>query len=97
MVIKHDGKLSFYIEAAHQSMLDEKAEKELAKWQVKCLSEKGRTHLLLKVRKGETNFIRFPYKFLIRSYRDARWCIDENPCYTLGKCILSPNDFGWVK
>ena len=97
MVIKHDGKLSFYIEAAHQSMLDEKAEKELAKWQVKCLSEKGRTHLLLKVRKDETNFIRFPYKFLIRSYRDARWCIDENPCYTLGKCILSPNDFGWVK
>lgn len=98
MVAKHDGTLSFYIEAgSHQSMLDEKAVSELAKWQVERLSEKGKTHLILKIKKEDTSFVRFPYKFLIRSYGDARWCADENPCYTLGKGILSPRDFGWIK
>lgn len=98
MVIKHDGTLSFYIEAgSHQSMLDEKVGEELSKWQVECLSEKGKTHLILKIKKTDTGFIRLPYKFLICTYSNAKWCIDENPCYTLGKGILSPRDFGWIK
>ncbi len=98
MVVKHDGTLSFYIEAgSHQSMLDEKAVNELAKWQVVRLSEKEKTHLILKIKKTDTGFIRLPYKFLICTYSNARWGIDENPCYTLGKGILSPRDFGWIK
>ena len=97
MVVKHDGKLAFYIERSHQSVLDEKVETELAKWTVENLSKGNGTHLILRIKKTDTEFIRLPYKFLIRSYSEAKWCTDKEPCYTLGKCILSPNDFGWIE
>ena len=97
MVVRHDGKIKPYIEAGHQSLLDEKAKEEVAKWKVESLSQGGGTHLILKIKKEDTKFIRLPYKFLISSYSDAKWTRDENPIYTLGKCLLSPNDFGWIK
>lgn len=97
IVVKRDGTLKFFINSAHQSMLDEKADAELEKWQVEDLSKKDDSHFILRVKKEQTNFIRLPYKLLVRTYSDARWCVDEKPCYTLGKDIFSPGDFGWIK
>jgi hypothetical protein len=97
MVVRHDGKITPYIEAGHQSLLDEKAKEEVAKWKVENLSNGGGTHLILRIKKADTKFIRLPYKFLISSYSDAKWAKGAEPTYTLGKCILSPGDFGWIK
>ena len=96
MVVKSDGKLVFDLDSAHQSVLDEKVEKELSKWKVTCLTEEN-THLILRIKQSETDFIRLPYKFLIRSYNNARWCVDKEPFETLGKWTLSPGDFGWIE
>lgn len=97
MVVRHDGKLTPYIEAGHQSLLDEKAKEEVSKWKVENLSKGSETHLILRIKKSDTKFIRLPYKFLISSYSDAKWTRELEPTYTLGKCILSPGDFGWIK
>ena len=97
LVVKHDGTILPFIEAGHQSLLDENAKDELSKWSVQNLSCTGNTHLILRIKKEESGFIRLPYKFLIATYDGAKWCRDKEPCYTLGKCLLSPGDFGWIK
>lgn len=98
MVVKSNGDLKMSIEAkSHQSVLDEKIEEEQNKWKVTCLSNSGNTHLLLSADKDKTNFVRLPFKFLIKTFDGASWCVDPMPCYTLGKDSLSPGDFGWIK
>ena len=97
LVIRADGKIVPFIEAGHQSLLDENREEELLKWKVENLSGENNLHVIARIKKDESSFIKLPYKFLITTYDGARWCVDNEPCYTLGKCLLSPNDFGWIK
>ncbi|MBQ3219604.1 MAG: hypothetical protein IJB32_03330 [Clostridia bacterium] len=97
IVVSPDGKLSFQIEASsHQSMLDEKINEELSKWKVESLSGKEDTHLILRINKADTNFIRLPYKFLIKTYSDVSWCVDNESTRTLGKWYIAPDDYGWI-
>ena len=70
---------------------------EKAKWQVKNLSKDGTTHLLVALSKAQTGFVRLPYKMLLKTTDGALWQKDENPVRTLGKVLITPNDFGWVK
>lgn len=97
LVVKSNGIILPFIEAGHQSLLDENAKEELSKWSVRNLSRGDGTHLILSIKKEESGFVRLPYKFLITTYDGAKWCEDKEPCYTLGKCLLSPDDFGWIR
>jgi hypothetical protein len=77
-------------------VLDEKIEEGLSKWQVQSLSGGNDTHLILRIKKADTNFIRVPYKLLIKTYSDISWCVDNESTRTLGKWYIAPKDYGWI-
>ncbi len=98
VVVKSDGRLNLYRDCmTHQSVLDERIEEEKGKWQVQDLSERTETHLLITLKKEEVGFVREPYKMLLKTTDNALWQNDENPVRTLGKVLITPRDFGWIK
>ncbi len=80
----------------HQSLLDGRVNKYLSLWRVKSLSEGEGTHLLLTAEKAKVGYIKKPYKLFIKTTKGASWCVDAQPVRVLGKCLLSPGDFGWI-
>ncbi|MBR1969783.1 MAG: hypothetical protein IKA17_05465 [Clostridia bacterium] len=76
-------------------LFDEKIAKELGKYQITVLTNKG-THLLVTIRRSDVGLetIR-PFKMKITA-GETLWCREEKPVYFLGKSKISPGDFGWI-
>ena len=97
-VIKSDGRVHLYRDCmTHQSILDERIEEEKGKWQVEDISSGTETHLILTMDKKSCGFVRLPYKLLLKTTDGALWQKDEEPVRTLGKVLITPRDFGWIK
>jgi hypothetical protein len=98
VVIKADGRVHLYRDCmTHQSILDERIEEEKGKWQAENLSSGAETHLIVRLDKQSSGFVRLPYKMLLKTTDGALWQKDENPVRTLGKVLITPRDFGWIK
>lgn len=98
VVIKADGRVHLYRDCmTHQSILDERIEEEKEKWQVENISSGEETHLIVRMDKKLSGFVRLPYKMLLKTTDGALWQKDENPVRTLGKVLITPRDFGWIK
>ena len=98
VVIKSDGRVNLYRDCmTHQSILDERVEEEKGKWQVEDISNGLETHLIVKIDKKSNGFVRLPYKMLLKTTDGAIWQKDERPVRTLGKVLITPRDFGWIK
>jgi hypothetical protein len=98
VVIKADGRVHLYRDCmTHQSILDERIEEEKEKWQVENISSGKETHLIVRMDKKLSGFVRLPYKMLLKTTEGALWQKDENPVRTLGKVLITPRDFGWIK
>ncbi len=80
----------------HQSVLDEKIDEYLERWDVKNLADGEGTHLLLIGKKDKVEYVQKPYKFMVKTTDEASWCRDSLPVYVLGKFAQSPGDFGWI-
>lgn len=98
MMIMHEGRVTFHRDAnTHQSLRYERQKREKGKWTVECHSTENTTHVIARIKKEDTRFVGFPYKFMIRSWCGKNWCKDPLPVRALGKSLTSPADFGWVK
>jgi hypothetical protein len=98
VVVKSDGRVNLYRDCmTHQSVLDERIEEEKGKWQVQDLSNGEETRLLITLQKEEVGFVQTPYKLLLKTTDGAAWQKDEKPVRTLGKVLITPRDFGWIK
>ncbi len=54
------------------------------------------THLLVTVKRKDVNLAGLrPFKIKLVA-GDKSWCKEENPVSTLGKCNVTPGDFGWI-
>lgn len=97
MIFKPDGRKFVHRDCiTHQSVMDEKIEKELNAWQVRAVRTRG-THLFLKISKYNARFIRFPFKIMIRTGLGGNFSEDAKEVRTLGKSLLSPGYFGWIE
>ncbi len=98
LIIKPHGEVVLHIDAfSLESYFGDKITDEIAKWRIESLAKnEHKTHVLIKVSKKEAGFIRFPYKMLIKTLDGEKWCTEENPVLTLGKCEDSPGEFGWI-
>ncbi len=98
VVIKSDSRVHLYRDCmTHQSILDERIEEEKGKWQAEDISSGAETHLIVKIDKKSSGFVRLPYKVLLKTTDGACWQKDESPVRTLGKVLVTPRDFGWIK
>ena len=98
LMIMHEGRVAAHRDSyTHQSVRYQKKKELLEKWTAKDLSIGEETHVIAKIKKEDTRFIRLPYKFMIRSFCGKNWCADPLPFRVLGKSLTSPADFGWIK
>lgn len=98
LVISSDGKISLHRDAkTHQSALEENAIEYLSAFDCERVGKEENTHLIVRINKEKSKFIRFPYKMMLRATVGGDWVIDENPVRTLGKSTISAGDFGWLK
>lgn len=97
VILYPDGNVRLYVDCmTHQSYFDEKIDEELAKWQVESLSDEACTHLIVTLKKSEVGFIRCPYKMMVKS-NDGDWCEEKMQVRVLGKKLITPGWFGWIK
>ncbi len=93
----HSGEVCMHRDGkTHQSILDEKINEFLSRWEVQNLAVGSETNLVLTGKKSEVGFLKKPYKMLVRTEKGGNWCKDSLPVRMLGKCTQSPGDFGWI-
>ncbi len=76
----------------------DRVEKELNKYQVTSIPDKG-THLLIKINRSDIGLEEnrpFKIKFNTKTKHMSSWCTEDNPVVTLGKPNVVPGDYGWI-
>ena len=80
----------------HQSVWGEKADAELAKYEL-LTAEPEKGHYILAVDRAKVDWTTDrPIRAMIKA-NEMSWIKDDEPVHTLGKAHASPGEFGWFR
>ena len=96
-IFKNDGQIKLAIQSmTHQSVLEEKKEEYLKRWSCQKVDD-APTHLIIRGKKSEVGFYKYPYKLNVMLQDESKWCEDIHLNRDLGKGFTTPpGDFGGI-